>query len=127
MKIKLIIIFMALLPLSVFWLNADDNDRKEIPLTQTYNGEYGKDNRSINLIECCYSGMMNFIQTSVYTNLGEITVEAINTTTGESVWDSFDSKITTQHILPISSTSGHYIVTYITETGDVYEGSFIIQ
>lgn len=117
---------MALLPLFTLSVNADDNSTRQIiPIKRvtTTNG-----NRSISQtpIECCYMGIMNFIQTSVYTDLGDVYVEVINNNTGETFWDSFDSGINPQHILTVSGTSGYYQVTYITETGDIYEGSFIL-
>ena len=123
---KLIIIILALLPLFTLSVNADDNSTRQIiPIKRvtTTNG-----NRSISQtpIECCYMGIMNFIQTSVYTDLGDVYVEVINNNTGETFWDSFDSGINPQHILTVSGTSGYYQVTYITETGDIYEGSFIL-
>ena len=123
---KLTIILLALLPLFTLSVNADDNStRQNIPIQRvtTTNG-----NRSISQtpIECCYIGMMNFIHTSVYTDLGNVYVEVINNNTGEIFWDSFDSGITPQHILTVSGISGYYQVTYITETGDIYEGSFIL-
>lgn len=122
---RIILILMALLPLSVFIGNADEKPtRQEIPLNPGQNKI--KENRSLNPIECCYLGMMDFIQTSVYDDLGDIYVEVVNSSTGENVWDTFDSAETPQHLLPISYTPGHYLVTYITESGDIYEGSFTL-
>lgn len=122
---KLIIIILALLPLFTFSVNADEKPvRQEIPLKRI--GNICSENRSLNPVECCYIGMMNFIQTSVYTDLGDVYVEVINNNTGETFWDSFDSGITPQHILTVSGTSGYYQVTYITETGDIYEGGFVL-
>ena len=44
------------------------------------------------------------------------------------VWyDSFDSALEPQTILPISGDPGVYEITYITESGNVYEGTFIIE
>lgn len=122
---KLIIIILVLLPLFTFSANADEKPvRQEIPLKRI--GNICSENRSLNPVECCYIGMMNFIQTSIYTDLGDVYVEVINNNTGETFWDSFDSGITPQHILTVSDTSGYYQVTYITETGDIYEGGFVL-
>lgn len=87
-----------------------------------------KDNRSlIQLpIECCYMGMMDLILTTFSSDLGEVTLEVINTSTGEISCDIFDSGMTPQYLLPIPGNSGYYTITYITESGDIYEGSFIL-
>lgn len=128
MKTKFILLFLAVfLPLSVFQLNADEKKpEQKIPLTKT-KGDYNY-NRSLTQIpvECCYMGMMNLILTTFSSDLGEVTLEVINTSTGETSYDIFDSGMTPQSVLPISGNSGYYTITYITEAGDIYEGSFII-
>ena len=128
MKTKNILLFLAvLLPLSVFTLNADEKKpRREIPLKPVKN--YYDNNRSLTQypIECCYMGMMNLIQTTVSSDLGEVTLEVINTSTGEISYDSFDSGVTPQTLLPISGDPGHYSITYTTESGDIYEGSLTL-
>lgn len=129
MKTKIILSFLAVfLPLSVFQLNADEKKTKqEIPLNQTQPTH--ENNRSlIQLpIESCYMGMMNFIQTTFSEDLGEVTLEVINTSTGEISWDTFDSGVTPQTLLPISGDSGYYTITYTTESGDIYEGVLTIN
>ena len=130
MKDKIILLFLAvLLPLSVFTLNADEkNLRQEIPLNKVFDENYEKDNRSLTQlpIECCYMGMMNLIHTTISSDLGEVVLEVINTSTGEICYDTFDSGTTPQALLPISGESGYYSITYTTESGDVYEGCFTI-
>ena len=129
MKTKFILLFLAVfLPLSVFQLNADEKKpEQKIPLTKT-KGDYNY-NRSLTQIpvECCYMGMMNLILTTFSSDLGEVTIEVINTSTGETSYDIFDSGMTPQSVLPISGNSGYYTITYITEAGDIYEGSFEIN
>ena len=71
-------------------------------------------------------GMMNLIQTTFSANLGEVTLEVINTSTGEIYYDSFDSGLTPQTLLPISGDSGYYTITYTTESGDIYEGTLTL-
>ena len=128
MKTKFILLFLAVfLPLSVFQLNADEKKPKhDIPLNPVKG--YHDNNRSLTQIpvECCYMGMMNLILTTFSSDLGEVTLEVINTSTGEISYDIFDSGMTPQSVLPISGNSGYYTITYITEAGDIYEGSFII-
>lgn len=126
MKRKIILLFLAVfLPLSAFTfiLNADEKkSKKQIPLTQVQKNH--QNNRSLTQqpIECCYMGMMNLIQTTFSADLGEVTLEVINTSTGEVYYDSFDSGLTPQTLLPISGDSGYYTITYTTESGDIYEG-----
>ena len=62
--------------------------------------------------------MMSCVQTVVSTDLGEVGVMILNCSTGESWYDTFDSGVEPQVILQI---------TYTTEAGDVYEGSFMIE
>lgn len=128
MKTKFILLFLAVfLPLSAFQLNADEKKpEQKIPLTKT-KGDYNY-NRSLTQlpVECCYMGMMNLILTTFSSDLGEVTLEVINTSTGEISYDIFDSGMTPQSVLPISGNSGYYTITYITETGDIYEGTLTL-
>lgn len=128
MKRKIILLILAVfLPLSAFTLNADEKKpKREIPLNKIT--DVSDDNRSLLLypIECCYLGMMNIIQTTISGDLGEVTIEVVNTSTGEIIYGTFDSGITPQALLPISGDSGYYSITYITESGDIYEGFFTI-
>ena len=128
MKTKIILLFLVVfLPLAVFQLNADEkNQRQEIPLKRIQNNH--ENNRSLTQlpVECCYMGMMNLILTTFSSDLGEVTIEVVNISTGETSYDIFDSGMTPQSVLPISGNSGYYTITYITEAGDIYEGSFII-
>ena len=128
MKRKIILLFLAVfLPLSAFTLNADEKKpKRKIPLTPVNSGF--NNNRSLTQqpIECCYMGMMNLIQTTFSANLGEVTLEVINTSTGEIYYDSFDSGLTPQTLLSISGDSGYYTITYTTESGDIYEGTLTL-
>lgn len=130
MKTKILLIFMAVfLPLSASVLNADDKkNRQEIPLDQIINGDNDYDNRSlIQLpVECCYFGMMDSIVTTVFTDLGDVTLTVTNCSTGSVWYDSFDSALEPQTILPLSGEPGIYEIVYITESGGVYEGTFNI-
>ena len=128
MKTKIILFFLAVfLPLSVFQLNADEKKpEQKIPLTKI-KGDFNY-NRSLILlpIESCYIGMMSLIQTTFSGDLGEVSLEIINTSTGEICSETFDSGVTPQTLLPISGDSGYYIITYTTESGDIYEGTLVL-
>ena len=128
MKTKIILLFLAVfLPLSVFQLNADEKRNKQkIPLKPLM--EHNEDNRSLlqQPIECCYMGVTNLIQTAFSCDLGEVTLEVINMSTGEISCDTFDSGVTPQTLLQISGDSGYYSITYTTESGDIYEGTLVL-
>lgn len=83
--------------------------------------------RSLCDIQACYYGMLSAVCTSVASDLGEIDVTVTNCSTGELWEDTFDSSTESQHLIQISSTPGLYEVTYTTESGDLYEGTFMIE
>lgn len=83
--------------------------------------------RSLCDVQAYYNGMLSVVCTSVFADLGEIDLAVTNCTTGEFWEDSFDSSSVSQHLLPISSTSGWYEVVYTTENGDSYVGTFVIE
>lgn len=130
MKRKLIFFFLAMfLPLSASVLNADEKKNKqEIPLTPIVDGGTENDNRSlIQLpIECHYLGMINAVVTTVWSDLGDVTLTVTNCSTGNVWYNSFDSALEPQTMLPISGDSGTYQIVYITESGGIYEGTFNI-
>lgn len=131
MKTKFLLILLAVfLPLSASVLNADAPPHKqEIPLHQNHDGSQDHDIRSlIQLpVECCYFGMMNTIVTTVRSDLGDVALTVTNCSTGSVWYDSFDSAREPQTMLPISGDPGVYEITYITESGNVYEGTFTIR
>lgn len=83
--------------------------------------------RSLYEIQTYYYGMFSTVYTSVTSDLGEVEVIVTNCTSGEFWEDTFDSSISSQHLLQISGTSGFYEVTYTTENGNLYEGSFVLN
>lgn len=126
MKTKITLFLMiVLLSLPIPITRADDKDvERPIPLDLVYNDEFRNNRGFIPLpIECYYAVYLKSIQTTVYDNLGEITIEVLNTTTGEYIYDSFDSVVTQQHILNITGSSGFYTITYTTESGETYLGT----
>ena len=116
-----------LLPLFALEMSADDENAKmKIPLEVEPSKHFIR-----SLIEepifCHYYGMLTSIVTTFASDLGDVTLTVTNTSTGEVWYDVFDSGTDPQAILPISGTPGFYEITYITSSGDVYEGSFTIQ
>lgn len=127
---KFIFLFLAVfLPLSAFVLNADEKmNKQEIPLTQVLDGNSDRDNRSlIQLpIECHYLSMMNSLVTTVWSDLGDVTLTVTNCSTGSVWYDSFDSALEPQTMLPLSGEPGIYQIIYITESGDIYQGTLTL-
>ena len=82
--------------------------------------------RSLCDVQAYYNGMLSAVYTTAVSDLGEIDVRVTNISTGEFWEDTFDSSISSQHLLQISGTSGFYEVTYTTSCGNLYEGSFVI-
>ena len=78
-------------------------------------------------IESYYYGAMGSVCTSFVGDLGEVELIVTNTFTGESWNYLFDSASEPQTLLPISGSAGYYEVEYITESGDVYVGEFLIE
>ena len=119
---------IVLLSLPIPITRADDKDvERPIPLDLVYNDEFRNNRGFIPLpIECYYAVYLKSIQTTVYDNLGEITIEVLNTTTRETFYETFNSTLTPQHALPISGSAGFYTITYTTSGGDEYIGTYML-
>ena len=78
-------------------------------------------------ITCHYYGIVTSIVTTVTSDQGNVTLTVTNLSTGEICYDVFDSATEPQTVLLISGTPGLYEIVYTTQSGDVYEGSFIIN
>lgn len=131
MKTKLVLILLAVfLPLSVFVLNADElSHKQEIPINPVIEGSQDWDNRSLTRIpiECHYFSMMRSIMTTIRADIGNIVLTVTNCSTGSVWYSSFDSTMEPQNFLSISGESGFYEIIYVTESGNLYKGSFTID
>lgn len=124
---KLILLFMALLlPFISSKVDAEEkNVVKEIPIIKV---EDGIGERSLNPIQfkvfyySVYGGIMTFVNK----DFGEVEITVLNCTTGDNWSDSFDSSQTRTHLLNISGESGVYEVTYITKSGEIYQGTLYL-
>ena len=116
-----------LLPLFAFEMNADEEKAiMKIPLELEPGILLGR-TQIQEPVECHYYYMMNAIVTTVFQNLGAATLTVTNYSTG-SVWcSSFDSAMEPQNFLSISGESGFYEIIYVTESGNLYKGSFTID
>ena len=126
---KLFVLLTALLlPLFAFEMSADEEKAVErIPLGLEVEKRLERTPSHIP-IECYLYRMMPTIQTIVLSSdLGDVSLTVTNCSTGEVWYDFFDSSVEPQNYLPISGSDGIYEIVYITESGDVYEGSFVVQ
>lgn len=124
---KLFLMLAFLLPLFAPDMSADDENAKmKIPLRMESTGKHVRDLIQEPLI-CHYYGMLTSIVTTFASDLGDVTQTVTNTSTGEIWYDVFDSATEPQTVLLISGTPGLYEIVYTTQSGDVYEGSFIIN
>ena len=123
---KIILLVVALLPSFVFNMNADEKTEKKIPIQYKGNDRLGR--TLINVpIETTYYGVLSAIRTTISSDIGEVEMSVVNSFTGD-VWTCFfDSAIESQILLGISGCPGDYIVSYMTEYGNLYEGSFTIK
>ena len=74
-------------------------------------------------ISASYISMMTSVVLSFTTNLGEIEVEVLNTTTGGYVSDFVDTQFLYATI-PITMGPGHYILLFTLPSGQRYRGEF---
>lgn len=124
---KLFLMLAFLLPLFAPDMSADDeNSKMKIPLELQ---PKTKLNRSLILepLTCHYYSMMTSIVTTVTSDQGNVTLTVTNLSTGEIWYDVFDSATEPQTLLPISGTPGLYEIVYTTQSGDVYEGEFVLN
>ena len=96
-----------LLPLSAFYMNADEKEAKPIPIKKSLVNDMTRTPNSLPL-ESYYIGMMDAIQTSVTTDVGIVEMTVTNLTTCETWSDTFDSAMS-PHFLQISGDPGLYI------------------
>lgn len=124
MRKQIILLLAVLLPMFAFDMNADESKNKVIPLKQKQ-GTYLQ--RGMILpIEATFDGLLSSIITSTSSDLGEVSLTVTNLSTGETWYDTFDSASTPQVMTPISGSTGTYEIVYITESGEVYEGNFML-
>ena len=124
---KIMILMMAfLLPFTALEMRADEPKvENKIPLTIDRKGILSRD-ASYRVVAAYYPEFTSVL-TVVIGNLGDVEVIVTNTSTGEFWSDTFDSTTERQSFLQISGSQGYYEIEYITESGDVYSGQFLIE
>lgn len=127
MRKFLLFLTALLMPVFALDMRADGEDAvMKIPLKMDSGTNL---NRSLvpESVECHYFGMMNSVVTTVWSDLGEVVLTVTNCSTGNVWYDTFDSAQEPQAALALSGEPGIYEIVYITETGDIYEGTFTIH
>lgn len=127
MRKFLLFLTALLMPVFALDMRADDEDAvMKIPLKMDSGTNL---NRSLapESVECHYFGMMNAVVTTVWSDLGEVVLTVTNCSTGNVWYDTFDSAQEPQTALALSGEPGIYEIVYITESGDIYEGTFTIH
>ena len=115
-----------LLPIFAFEMRADDKEQiKKIPIWKVDESSLHRDLVQTPITSYVLMSM-KIICTCTIENLGEIELTVINTSSGEMWSNIFDSAIEPQSFLQISGAPGYYDVEYVTESGEVYVGSFVI-
>lgn len=125
MRKQIILLLAVLLPMFAFDMNADEADLKKIPLQKSLGKRLDR-SLIVLSVESCYNGMISSVITTISENLGEVSLTVTNLSTGETWYDTFDSSSTPQVVTTISGSTGIYEIVYITESGDVYEGNFML-
>ncbi len=127
MRKSIILLVAFLLPLFALEMSADEKPQiKKIPLQLDEDSRLHRD-LSLCVIEVYYFSMLSSIQTTVTSDLGQIEMTVTNLSTGEAWSDTFDSGTIIQTLLPISGAPGYYEIEYVSESGDVYTGEFLIE
>ena len=123
---KLFILMMAfLLPVSALEMRADETKVDKILIRVDRKGKLSRDVDAEFL--AAYYVSFPCIQTTVTEDLGEVELIVKNLVTGDFWYCFFDSATQPQSLLPISGSPGCYEIEYITESGDVYSGEFLIE
>lgn len=127
MKRLCILLTALLLPLFAFGMIAEDEKAiMKIPLSLEPGKILSRDVSPESII-CHYYGMMDAVVTTFCSDLGEVNLTVTNVTTGEVWSEILDSAQYPQPSLAVSGSEGFYEITYITESGNIYEGTFTIR
>ena len=93
------------------------------PIPELDSGSHGPRAPMVVPISASYDSMLSSVILSFTSNLGEIEVEVLNTTTGGYVSDFVDTQFIYATI-PITMGPGHYILLFTLPSGQRYRGEF---
>lgn len=77
-------------------------------------------------IQCIYDCVNHYVSIEFIENIGNVCIELTNLSTGEMAIEyvsSGDGYV----IVPVSGTSGEYMLRISTDNDDVYEGTFTVE
>ena len=69
--------------------------------------------------------MLSSVLLTFTSNLGEIEVEVMNTTTGDYISEMIDTQFLSATV-PITMGPGHYLILFTLPSGRQYKGEFIL-
>ena len=93
------------------------------PIQELDSGSHGPRAPMVVPISASYDSMLSSVILSFTSNLGEIEVEVMNTTTGGYASDLVDTQFLYATI-PITMGLGHYILLFTLPSGQRYRGEF---
>lgn len=126
MKKILLLVFAAFLAPSVWGYTMQDPDDPVLIPMETLEGETGGSRSpSIIPIVASYSAALSSICVCYSWNLGSVTVEIENQTTGEYAQTLVNAMVGSTAFL-ISGTAGHWTITFTLFGGTKYVGEFDI-
>ena len=97
-----------------------------IPINSGDDGSTGQPKSpTIAPIYCTYSESGEILEFTFLSNLGNLTITVVNTTTSEIVSTIVDSSLGYE-ALPISGDSGYYVISIVSSGGNSYYGSFTL-
>ncbi len=127
---KRFLLFAAALLLTIPFnaLRADGDEPVEIIIGDGGSMEGGPTHHAPSLIpmSCYYSPVLSSILVNYQIDLGSVTIEIENLTTGE-YGQTLVNALAGPMVLPISGTAGQWTITFTLASGTVYCGEFAIN
>ena len=97
-----------------------------IPISSGDDGSTGlPKSPTLSPIRCTYSDSSAILEFTFLSNLGNLTITVVNTSSGEVVSTTVDSSLGYE-ALPISGDSGYYVISIVSSGGNNYYGSFTL-
>lgn len=94
-----------------------------LPTPGTNPGPDGPRSPAFIPISAYYDSLVSSVLLSFRSNLGEIEVEVLNSTTGGYSYTLIDTQFL-YSVIPITLGSGHYIIIFTLPSGQQYQGEF---
>jgi len=95
------------------------------PIPDQDSGSHGPRMPGIIPISASYESMLSSVLLTFTSNLGEIEVEVMNTTTGDYISEMIDTLFLSATV-PITMGPGHYLILFTLPSGRQYKGEFVL-